>query len=225
MKIVCFGDSLTWGGYGGSYFEELVKLKPDHEWINAGVGGNTVVNLLHRVDEDVLNHEPDGVLLMVGGNDSISYSQPGTRSYYRQAMDIPDGVVTPHMFESSYRDLLTRLHLAQTLVWIALEPCEYNPETVASLRDYNTRIKNIARSFNVPVLDLMDAFPPEDIRERPPLDITYILTIGAREKRGWHDYAAAQAKGGYAFTFDGIHFTPDAAKRAAELIAAFIEKN
>ena len=29
---------------------------PEHELINAGVGGNTVINLLRRVDEDVLSH-------------------------------------------------------------------------------------------------------------------------------------------------------------------------
>ncbi|MEP7294435.1 MAG: GDSL-type esterase/lipase family protein, partial [Chloroflexota bacterium] len=118
MKIVCFGDSLTWVGYGGSYFEELVRLMPEHELINAGVGGNTVLNLLRRVDDDVMAHEPDAVLVMVGGNDAISYCQPKTRSYYRQAMEIPDGMVTPEQFEQAYRDLLTKLQLAHVLVWI-----------------------------------------------------------------------------------------------------------
>ena len=98
MKIICFGDSLTEVGYGASYFPELVKLMPEHELINAGVGGDTTFNLLRRVDEDVLTHEPDAVFLMVGGNDAISYSQPKTRSYYRQAKEIPDGAVTPEMF-------------------------------------------------------------------------------------------------------------------------------
>ncbi len=225
MKIVCFGDSMTWGGYGGSYVDELVKRLPEHEIINAGIGGNTVINLLRRVDEDVLSQQPDGVLLMVGGNDSISYSQPATRSYYRQAMGIPEGVVLPDQFEAAYRDLLTQLHLAHTLVWIGLEPCEYNPQTVASLRDYNDRVKHVARALNVPILDLMDAFPPANLKERPALSVGDILTIGAREKRGWHDYEGAQAKEGYAFTFDGIHFTPAAAKQAAALIAAFIKAN
>ncbi len=225
MKIVCFGDSMTWGGYGGSYVDELVKLLPEHQIINAGVGGNTVINLLRRVDDDVLSQQPDGVLVMVGGNDSISYSQPATRSYYRQAMSIPEGVVPPDQFETAYRDLLTQLHLAHTLVWIGLEPCEYNPQTVASLRDYNDRVKNVARALNVPILDLMDAFPPANLKDRPPLSVSDILTIGAREKRGWHDYEGAQSKAGYAFTFDGIHFTPAAAQRAAELIAEFIKAN
>lgn len=225
MKIVCLGDSLTWVGYGGSYYTELVKLMPEHQFINAGEGGNTVINLLQRVDDDVLSHEPDAVLLLVGGNDAISYSQPKTRAYYRQAQGIPDGVVTPEMFEQAYRELLTKLHLAHVIVWIGLEPNEYNPTTVAALRDYNARIKEIARAFNVPVLDLVDAFPPGDVPNRPDLDIQYILTIGGREKRGWNDYESAQQKGGFRFTFDGVHLTPASARQTAELIADFIKNN
>ncbi len=213
MKIVCLGDSLTWVGYGGSYYTELVRLMPEHQFINAGVGGNTVINLLRRLDDDVLSHQPDAVLLLVGGNDSISYCQPKTRAYYRQAQGIPDGVVTPPMFEQAYRDLLTKLHLAHIVVWIGLEPGEYNPTTVASLRDYNARIKEIARSFNTPVLDLMDAFPPTNVPDRPDLDVPFILTIGARQKRGWSDYEGARKQGGFGFTFDGVHLTPASARR------------
>jgi lysophospholipase L1-like esterase len=226
MKIVFFGDSLTEGSYGGSYFDALVRLMPEHELINAGVGGNTVINLLSRVEDDVLAHQPDAVLVMVGGNDAISSSQPKTRSYYRQAMNIPDGVVTPEIFEQAYRDLLTKLQLAHIVVWIGLEPNEYNPATLAAVTDYNTRARNIARSFNIPVLDLMEAFPaPADLPDRPDLGIDYILTIGAREKRGWNDYEAARQAGGFTYTFDGLHLTPESAKKTAEWIAAFIRAN
>jgi lysophospholipase L1-like esterase len=219
------GDSLTWVGYGGSYFQELVRLMPEHEFINAGVGGNTVINLLRRVDADVIAHAPDAVLVMVGGNDAVSYSQPKTRSYYRQAQNIPDGVVTPEQFEQAYRELLTKLQLAHVVTWVGLEPCEYNPDVVAAFRDYNERAKTIARSFNLPVLDLMEHFPPGDVPEREPLGIEYILTIGAREKRGWNDYESARAAGGFTFTFDGLHLTNEAAKQVAELVAAFIRGN
>jgi lysophospholipase L1-like esterase len=173
----------------------------------------------------VLEREPDGVLLMVGGNDAISYSQPKTRSYYRMAKEIPEGVVTPEMFEQAYRDLLTQLQLAHIVVWIGLEPNEYNPTVVAAHADTNERIRNIARSLNLPVLDLMEAYPPGDVPERPELGVEYILTIGAREKRGWNDYEGAQKAGGYRFTFDGLHLTTETAREVATLIAAFIREN
>lgn len=226
MKIILFGDSLTEGSYGGSYYDALVELMPEHTLINAGIGGNTVLNLLSRVDDDVLAQGPDAVLVMVGGNDAISSSQPKTRSYYRQAMNIPEGVVTPEMFEQAYRDLLTKLQLAHIVVWVGLEPNEYNPTTLAAVTNYNARARNIARSFNIPVLDLMAAFPaPANLPDRPDLGIDYILTIGAREKRGWNDYETARQAGGFTFTFDGLHLTPESAQKAAELIAAFVREN
>src|SRR5690606_2643265 len=197
-------------------------LLPDHELINAGDGGNTVINLLRRLDDDVLSHSPDGVFVMVGGNDAISYSQPATRQYYKQVQKIPEGVVTPDQFSQAYRDLLTRLQLAHTLVWVGLTPAEYNPEVVETIRSYNELASEAARALNIPVLDLMAEFAPSTIPERPPLDMAYILTIGSRQKSGWNEYAKAQTEGGFTFTFDGLHFTPESAKRAAELLAPFI---
>jgi lysophospholipase L1-like esterase len=222
MKIVFFGDSLTWGGYGGSYFDELKPLLPDHELINAGEGGNTAINLMRRLDDDVLSHAPDGVFVMIGGNDAISYSQPETRPYYKQVQKIPEGVVTPDQFSQAYRDLLTQLQLAHTLVWIGLPPAEYNPQVVEAMRMYNNLASEVARAFNIPVLDLMEAFPPENVQERPVLGMPYILTIGSRGKSGWSDYEKAQKEGGFTFTFDGLHVTPESAKKAAKIIADFI---
>lgn len=40
--------------------------------INAGVGGNTTTDLLGRLDADVLEQQPDLVLLMVGTNDMLN---------------------------------------------------------------------------------------------------------------------------------------------------------
>lgn len=223
MNLIFFGDSLTWGKYGGSYFDALVPLLLQHTLINAGVGGDTVLNLLERLENDVLAHQPDGVFIMIGGNDAISYSQPATRQYYRNAKHIPDGVVTPDQFALAYRDLLTRLHAAHILAWVGLPPIEQNPTVVNALRHYNALAEEIARTLNIPVLDLMAAFTPAAIPERPPLGMDTILTIGKRESTGWNDYETARNEGGYTFTFDGLHLMPSAAEQAARLIAAFIE--
>ncbi|MCK6579085.1 MAG: GDSL-type esterase/lipase family protein [Anaerolineae bacterium] len=224
MKIVCLGDSLTWGGYGGSYVEALRRLMPEHTFINAGVGGNTVINLLRRLDDDVLAQHPDAVLVMIGGNDAVSYSQPKTRSYYRQGQGIPESFVSPDDFQAGYRDLLTRLHAAYIVAWMVLEPNEYNPTTVAALREYNALAAAAARPLNIPVLDLMEVLPPGEVPARPDLDIGTILTIGAREKRGWTDYDGARDAGGYTWSFDGLHPTHTGAEQIAEAIARFIRE-
>lgn len=224
MRIVFFGDSLTWGQYGGNFVDEVQRLLPDHEIINAGRGGDTVVNLLERVEEDVLAHEPDGVFIMIGGNDAIAYSQPLTRNYYRRrggAAD--DGSMSIDLFAQSYRELLTKLQLAHVLTWIALPPSEYNPETVAAFKRFNQTAADIAESMAIPVLDLMAAFPPGDVPQRPPLSLETIRLIGQRETEGFSDYDGEKQRTGYRFTFDGLHLTPDTARKVGQLIVEFLE--
>lgn len=223
MRIVFLGDSLTWGGYGGNYVDEVQKRLPDDEIMNAGVGGNTVVNLLERLESDVLAHEPDGVFVMVGGNDSVSYVQPKTRVYYKQVQNIPDGIVDPDLFAQTYRELLYQLQLAHVQTWMGLPPKEYNPATVEAMEQYNAIAEEVARSFNVPTLDLMAHFKPDHIPERPEIDMGFINRIGKRSASGWNEYEADRERGGYTFTFDGMHLLPEAAERMGELVASFIK--
>lgn len=222
MRLVCLGDSLTAGAYGGSYVEVLRRLRPDLSVLNAGVGGDTVLNLLARLDEDVLMQGPDGVFIMIGGNDAISCSQPKTRAYYKQVKDVPEGVVTPEIFARAYRDLLERLHLARVLAWVGLPPVEANPAVMETVREYNALAADVARAFYAPVLDLMAVFAPAAVPERPDLDIATINTIGARMQASWHDYEAARVADSYTFTFDGLHLMPEAAEQMGALVAGFI---
>jgi lysophospholipase L1-like esterase len=224
MKLLFLGDSLTWGGYGGSFVAEVAKRLPDHTIVNAGEGGNTVINLLNRLDS-VLEQEPDGVFVMVGGNDAISYSQSETRKYYRRVQKIPDGIVTPEIFAQNYRDLLTRIQLAHVQTWVGLPPVEYNPEVVAAVRQYNELARDAASSLNIPVLDLMAQLMSEIIPQRPPLNQEFINRIGQREKSGWSDFEAEQQRGGFTFTFDGLHLTPEAARRIGQLVTEFLAQH
>jgi lysophospholipase L1-like esterase len=96
MRIVFLGDSLTWGGYGGNFVDAVQKQMPEHEIINAGVAGDTVVNLLRRVENVLTETKPDALFVMVGGNDATSYSQPKTRGYYRKVKQ-PKMVLLPQM--------------------------------------------------------------------------------------------------------------------------------
>lgn len=70
MKIVCFGDSLTsCGGENGRFSDILQERFPGHEFINRGVGSDTFVEALERLDADVLRARPDVVLLEFGACD------------------------------------------------------------------------------------------------------------------------------------------------------------
>ena len=71
--IVCFGDSITLG-YGStpqknypSYLGKLVTIPV----INAGIDGDTTVDALIRMEEDVLSENPRLVIIEFGGNDFL----------------------------------------------------------------------------------------------------------------------------------------------------------
>ncbi|MGB5750731.1 MAG: arylesterase [Desulfobacterales bacterium] len=70
-RIVCFGDSLTFGtgaSSGQDYPSQLSKMI-SRPVINAGVPGDTTARALQRIERDVLPYSPDIVLITLGGND------------------------------------------------------------------------------------------------------------------------------------------------------------
>jgi len=75
-KIVAFGDSTTSDEYivENVYSKNLSFLFADSglniEIINSGISGNTTEDALLRFNEDVLEHEPDLVIIQFGINDS-----------------------------------------------------------------------------------------------------------------------------------------------------------
>lgn len=223
MRIVFLGDSLTWGGYGGDFVAEVARLLPQHEIINAGNGGDTVVNLLNRLDK-VLELQPDAVFVMVGGNDAISYSQPKTRTYYRRRGGAPpDGAMTLDLFTRSYRDLLTQLQAHHIHTWVGLEPAEHNPDVVAAQRRFNEQACEVAEALRVPVLDLFALLVPDTVSEHPPLSMDTIRLIGERSGTDWNDYETERRQGGFTYSFDGMHLTPETANRIAQEIVKFLQ--
>ena len=71
MKLVCLGDSLTYG-YGVPRRDCWVSLcaeRTGHTLVNRGITGDTAGGMLSRFGRDVLNERPDRVLIMGGAND------------------------------------------------------------------------------------------------------------------------------------------------------------
>lgn len=223
MRIVFLGDSLTWGGYGGNFVQHVAQLMPQHEIVNAGVGGDTVINLLRRVESVIEDNEPDVMFVMVGGNDATSYRMPATRGYYRKAKQIENGIVTPDDYEAAYRDLLTQIQLNFVQVFVGLAPTEYSRELVEARSQYNEGARRIAESLNVPVLDLDAIFTPQNPIEREPVNLQFIQDIGSRASSGWNNFEEERLKWGYTYTFDGMHLLPATAQKFAQHIVSFLE--
>ena len=224
MRIVFLGDSLTWGGYGGNFVKLVADELPDHKIINAGEGGDTVVNLLRRLSDVLKTHQPDVMFVMVGGNDANSYAMPQTRGYYKKAKELDEGMVTPEQFEETYRELLHQLQLNYVQPLVGLAPTEYSREVVEAKHEYNIRAKRVARSLNIPVLDLDAIFTPENPIEREPITLAFIQQIGVNWSSGWNKFEEERAKWGYTYTFDGLHIMPEMAKEFAKHIVAFLQE-
>lgn len=221
MKIAFLGNSLVEGSYGGNFVDRVAARLPQHTIINAGQNGNTIFNLLARLDT-LLEQEPDAIMVFCGGNDAISYSQPDTRRYYERVMKVPNGIVTPDAFHTAFRDLLTRIQAAQVVAYVGLNPIEHNPTVVEAMRQFNAIAADVCRSLNVPALDLMSALNPPQIPDRPALSQATINLIGQRVSSGWNDYETERQRGGYTYSFDGLHLTPQAAEQVAEMVVTFL---
>jgi len=50
----------------------MISLNANAQVVNAGVGGNNTLDLLERLEEDVLIRNPDIVILMIGTNDMLN---------------------------------------------------------------------------------------------------------------------------------------------------------
>lgn len=86
-RIVAFGSSNTDRRIHGLHWFDWLDLGIKHTYgrvhhcINAGVGGDTTVDLMRRFDEDVTRYEPHAVIITIGGNDSNPASGIGGELY------------------------------------------------------------------------------------------------------------------------------------------------
>lgn len=146
MKIVFFGDSITdcdrdrndESSLGNGYVKILAdKLRPiypdtDIELINKGVSGNEVCDLLARVESDVIAHNPDAVVIMIGINNTIHKFKYGKELNLAQ-------------FEADLTELISRLKEAGIVV-IFLEPFLLPaPDKLRMRKLFNEELKIISR--------------------------------------------------------------------------------
>jgi lysophospholipase L1-like esterase len=121
--FLCIGDSITDCGrrnnlapYGDGYmslFRELVLVRHPElaiRWLNRGIGGNTVVDLKNRWDDDVLREKPDWLSIKIGIND------------LHRTKDNQPTAVPPDTFRSAYRDILDRSKRAGIRNIVLIDP-------------------------------------------------------------------------------------------------------
>ncbi len=117
--VVFAGDSITEGdrqfdtsqGLGYGYVGAISDRVGDRASIvNAGVGGNTAVDLLARLQRDVLDCRPRLVSVLVGINETIA------------RFNGDDRITTVGAYESTYRQILSDVRAAGVTDLVLMEP-------------------------------------------------------------------------------------------------------
>lgn len=175
MKIVFFGDSITQAGVNpGGYIDvmkgmlEKAGIKDKYQLIGAGIGGNKVYDLYLRLEEDVLIHKPDVVVIWVGVNDVWHKRSYGTGT-------------DADKFEKFYTALIKKMQAAGAKVIVVTpaaigERTDFSNELDGDLNLYSQIIRNIAAKFDCPVADLRKEFLKYNLANNPQNKESGILT-------------------------------------------------
>ena len=87
--VLAFGDSVTYGtGAGpGEDWPGLIGQATGWQVINAGIPGDTAKNARNRLAPLLEKHQPDMVIVELGGNDFLRKSQPSkVKEYLREIL-------------------------------------------------------------------------------------------------------------------------------------------
>ena len=176
-KIIFFGDSITeYGGRPGGYVAFVKESLQDegldihHDIINAGRSGNTVHDLVLRLEKDVILAEPKVVVLYIGVNDIWNKQKHG-------------GGTDIYTFKEKYEKLVQRMQMNKVkllLVTPAIigENSTENKEEWEDLATYGNAIKEIGRINEIPVVDLHAAFKQFYITRATTADEGILTTDG-----------------------------------------------
>jgi lysophospholipase L1-like esterase len=156
-KVIFFGDSITQAGVQpGGYILRIDSMcraegkGESYEFTGAGIGGNKVYDLYLRMETDVLEKNPDIVVIYIGVNDVWHKSSYGTGT-------------DPDKFEKFYQAIIDKLK-ARNLKVILCTPAAIGEKTDFSnpqdgdMNHYSNIIRNLAKKNTLPLVDLRKAF-------------------------------------------------------------------
>jgi lysophospholipase L1-like esterase len=169
-KVIFFGDSITRRGtVGDGYINQLDSIcksenkSDEYQFIGSGIGGNTIGDLLNRVDSSVIQDSPDVVVIFVGVNDM---GHPPNLSVTERL----------NQFEDNYNKLIAVIRSKLPEVSIIMcniaslneASVNWNDTAYNGVNIFNKKIKEIASSQHVPLCDIRQAFVSYYIKNKSP---------------------------------------------------------
>ncbi len=132
-KIVCFGNSLTYGYLvNKGYINFLKERFKNIDFINEGIPGDTALDGLRRVEYSVLKHNPDITIIEFAVNDAFSGFSVSEfeKNYFKILEKVPNKkiIMIPHKLKDKFDQKV--------------------------VKPFYDKLKSIANIENLPVIDV-----------------------------------------------------------------------
>ena len=192
-RVIFFGDSITEAGARPGGYIRLMKTMIDttqYELVGAGISGNKVTDLQARIKKDVLDQNPDVVMVYIGINDVWHfYKFEGTTG------------TEADRYEAGLRDVAKQIQDAgATVVFctptvIGEDPDSDSEENVR-LTQYADIVRKVAQDTDSPLCDLREAYRTYLQENNPDKAYEGILTTdGVHMNEAGNQFLAEQMKG------------------------------
>lgn len=157
MKIVCLGDSLTYG-FGARRSKVWTKIAQDKlgiEIINEGICGDTTNGMMGRFHSAVYEKGPEAVLIMGGVNDFIVGADLGSVKSNIMSM--------AHQSIAKYIDPIIGIPTKIDAESVRIDWAEFSDfnRVAKELEEYQEWIKKFCKTFNIKYIDFYTEFEKE----------------------------------------------------------------
>lgn len=152
--IVFIGDSITEAGTKPEGYISLINLFCNVNGyginsINAGISGDDSYDVLKRINQDAISHNPNWVSISCGVNDVIQQLHPGTHEdMLKRYKSILSGIIN-----SCTKENVKVLLLTPTPVYDDL-----NSDANKILQGYSSVLNDLAKKNKLIICDLFSAF-------------------------------------------------------------------
>jgi lysophospholipase L1-like esterase len=227
VRIAFYGDSLTEGIPGASYFKILRSRFPQHTLLNYGQGDDTAFSLRRRIERDHLLVPVDLAFVWVGTND-VPFKVSAAVSAAKRLRGKP-WARTPDEFRRHYQNLLDLVSPSAAKL-IVVSPSIVGEQTTNPFNSYLDSLacitEEVSSQFpNTTYLDLrtqllsrIDAQVASSYLPRHI--IRTLLDIAVSTSEAGIDRLATQR--GLCVTVDGVHLNSRGALLAADAFSRFI---
>lgn len=229
--VVCLGASIVRGRASVDFVQMLRERLPERTFVNAGVNGNTVWEVLQRVDE-VLACEPSDVMILVGTNDILATLAPDGGEKLRDGKHLPT-VPSVHDYRTNLDAAVARLQVAGCRVALAsLPPLGQDLEALANhrVREFNEAVVEVALRRGATYLPVYEPIAHE------------LMSSGAADGPEWtgtwgpgvesltrhfllgQSYDEIAQMRGRVFSPDDVHLDSRGASIIADAVEAFVRE-